>query len=161
MPASPQQAADTEHRRKQAVALRLGGAPWQAISDQLGYSGPAAACKDVGRALAASAQELRQGADQLRTLQHQRYERLLMAVWPQAVQGDLRANERAERLINRISELHGLNAPIQHEVITVDAVTARIRVLAEQLDVPIPERLALPPGDGPTPVLAGTGDAED
>lgn len=159
----PAREVELTKRRSQAVALKLGGATWQQIADQLGYSDRGAACKDVSRALEQSRAELRENAEELRTLQHERYQRLLMAVWPMAVQGDLRANEQAARLVDRITNLLGLNAPIQHEVITVDAVTARIRDLSEQLGLPVPERFAITgelAGEGSAALPPGAGDPQ-
>jgi hypothetical protein len=162
MSASPEQSAHTEARRKHAVALRLGGAKFQDIADQLGYADRASAFKDIQRAMALSAAELRGQAEELRALQAARYERLLMAVWPRAIQGDLRANERAEKLVARLSDLLGLNAPIQHEVITVDYVTQRIQQLSGELGRPVPERLALERGGAESPAAPeGPGDRED
>lgn len=56
-------------RRARAVAMRVAGTPWAAIASALGYSGPAAACKDVSRALEASRRALGLAADELRELE--------------------------------------------------------------------------------------------
>jgi hypothetical protein len=163
LPASREQSAATEERRKNAVALRLAGAAWQAIADQLGYASRGAACEDVRRAMALSRAELAQSANELRETELSRLDRLQAALWTKAINGDVKAVDAALKIIDRRIRLLGLDAPQQVEVFTVDAVTARIRALADELGVPVPERvqLALPAGGDGTPANApGTGAAE-
>lgn len=68
-------------RRAQAVQLRLAGHTWDTIATQLGYSGAAAACKDVSRALRAALDKLKQATDELREQELQHLYALRQKAW--------------------------------------------------------------------------------
>lgn len=119
-------------RRKQATALRLAGVDWQSIADRLGYTDRDHACQDVRRALKQSAAELSSSLEDLRQEELARIDRLIAAIWAQAMAGDQRAAETCARLIDRRVRLLGLDAPIKHEVITIDAIDRQLQELAER-----------------------------
>jgi hypothetical protein len=135
MPASKAEQDRARERRKQNIALRLAGAGWQQIADQLGYASRGAACEDYRRATAQSKAELDRSVEELRREDVDRVERLLLAYWPQAVAGNQRAGEFALKLLERRARLLQLDAPTQHEVITVSAVEREIARLEEELGV--------------------------
>lgn len=110
-------------KEAQAINLRRAGASYEDIARQLGYADPSGAYRAVQRVLRRTIQE---PADDLRTLEGQRIERLLMAVWPLALgrevrQADgsmkredpsLKAVEQARKLIADRRQLFGLDSPI-------------------------------------------------
>lgn len=55
-------------------------------------------------------------AEQLRTLEGQRLDRLQRAVWARAMEGDLKAVDRVLRIINTRCELFGINKPVTQNV---------------------------------------------
>jgi len=46
-PNSPTSPLTAKHKREKAIALRTKGRTWQQVADEIGYSGPAAACNAV------------------------------------------------------------------------------------------------------------------
>lgn len=110
MATSRAQRATTAARRSKAVQMRLAGAQWQHIADTLGYSGRAAACKDVTRALKASLDEQSRNAELLRHTELLRLDRLQTGLWTQAAGGDRQAVETVLKVIDRRVDLLGLKA---------------------------------------------------
>jgi len=109
MPASKAQRAATADRRTKATALRIAGMDWQSIADQLGYSSRGAACTDVSRALEANLAELRDKAEEMRSIESMRLDRLQASLWPKAVKGDVKAIDAVLRIIDRRMRLLGLH----------------------------------------------------
>lgn len=133
MPASKAQRAATAERRSKAVAMRLAGIDYETITKRLGYSSRAAAHVDITRALEANVAEQNHNADVLRQEELQRLDRLQAGVWAAAAAGNSRAVETVLRIIDRRCKLLGLDAPVRHEVVTLDAIEAEIRRLSFEL----------------------------
>jgi hypothetical protein len=129
MSASRAKRAQVAERRAKAIAMVLAGVDYETIADRLGYASRGAAHTDVDRALAAYLTDLKTEAGQLRETQAMRYQRLLAAVWPKALKGDLKAAETAARLVDRIVKLWGLAAPDRLDV-NVDAQRLGDEILA-------------------------------
>lgn len=125
--------AHAAQRQAAAIKLRIAGATWEDIAQQLGYAGKAAAYMDVKRALRNGLDELALNREEYRQLELERLDRLTMALWTKAMAGDTRAVDSINRLRIQYARLLGLEAPIQHEVITIDAVTAEIQRLEARL----------------------------
>lgn len=107
-------------KERQALDLRLAGARFADIADKLGYANESGAYKAVQRALTST---LQPAADELREVESARLERLLLAVWPAALDGDAKAIAQARGLIDQRCKLLGLNAPARVDVdatVTVD-----------------------------------------
>lgn len=100
-------------RANRAVELVLAGATLQQVADALGYKSKSSAHAAVQRGLQADTDRMADSRDEARTLQHRRCERLLRAIWPKALSGDLGAVDRALRILERESKLLGLDAPVQ------------------------------------------------
>lgn len=110
-------------KEAQAINLRRAGATYEDIARQVGYSDPSGAYRAVQRVLRRTIQE---PADDLRTLEGQRLERLMMAVWPLALGREIRtadgkvtredpnlkAVEAARKIIADRRTLFGLDSPI-------------------------------------------------
>lgn len=133
MPASKAQRAATAERRAKAVAMRLAGVDYDTIAQRLGYASRGAAYTDIDRALQTRLAEQRHGADVLRQQELARLDRLQAAAWTAAASGDLKAIETVLKVIDRRCKLLGLDAPVRHEVVTLDAIDAEIARLTAEL----------------------------
>jgi hypothetical protein len=109
MPASKVQRAATAERRNKAIAMKLAGADWALIATSLDYSGPAAACKDVTRAMEASLAAQVRNAELLRHQELLRLDRLQRGLWTRAVAGDHKCADTVLRVIQTRIKLLGLD----------------------------------------------------
>lgn len=113
-------------RDKSAVALRLAGAPYEAIATTLGYPSSGAARTAVETVLANSVNQAHD-LPHLRELTSRRIERLLRSVWTKATDPEdpdhLAYARTALALVDRHSRLMGLDAPQRLEVSTPDQET--------------------------------------
>lgn len=101
--------ADVIERERRVLELRRAGVSFDLIATQVGYRDRGAAYKAYKRALART---LQQPAAELRDLEVDRLDRLLTAVWPKALRGDLAAVDRVLRVAERRARLLGLDAPV-------------------------------------------------
>lgn len=133
MPASKAKRAEVAQRRAKAVAMRIAGMDYETIAQRLGYYNRGAAYNDITAALEANVAEQNRNADVLRQEELQRLDRLQAGVWAAAAAGDTRAVDTALKIIDRRCKLLGLDAPVRHEVVTLDAVDAEIKRLTAEL----------------------------
>lgn len=120
----------------QIIELRRAGVTWEKIAREVGFKNASGAYKMYQRAAERMA---RPHLEEYRDMQLDRLERMHMAVWPRAKDGDLRAIETALRIGDREAKLLGLDAPtkIQAEVTVYEGQqliehTARIVELVRQ-----------------------------
>jgi len=101
--------ADREARRWEALNMRRAGFSFRDIGERLDITRQAAA-QMVNRCLSELAPDPQQVVE-LREMQRSRLERLLLAVWPQAIANppDLDAHDRAHKLIQTMIRLDGLS----------------------------------------------------
>ena len=104
---------DALERQKQALALRLAGAPYARIAEQLGYRGTGGAHAAVKAALRKTLQE---PADEIRTIEEERLNALLLSMWRQAQQGNQGAVDRCLKIMERRARLLGLDAPTKTDM---------------------------------------------
>lgn len=110
-----------EERRRKVVQLRLAGVKFDEIGHQLrefyGENATdlgALARVDWQRAREKSRRLTEESVEELRSLQVDRLERLLAAVWPKALRADdPKFTESAARIIERLFKLQGLEPPTQ------------------------------------------------
>lgn len=144
---------DSERRRaalekqRQALELRKGGVGYRAIADRLGYKSPSSAHEAVETALRRTIQE---PADEVRKLELERLDSLLMAMWPQAIATKEKAAnplavDRVLRIMARRAAYLGLDAPVKFSIekvvndvaaelgMTSDETAATIADLTEML----------------------------
>ena len=111
-------------RAMACVALRLAGASYAAIAEVQELASPAIARQVVEEALAASVDE-QKDIPKMRALTSLRLERLLQSIWGPATDATnkehLNYARTALALVDRISKLHGTDAPQRLEVSTPDA----------------------------------------
>ncbi|GGN39554.1 hypothetical protein FHR83_006693 [Actinoplanes campanulatus] len=158
MPASRAKRADTAQRRRQAIDMRMAGASYQRIADQLGYTSRGAACQDITRALEQAVAEQIISAEAYREEELQRLDALLAEAWAvlkrehltvshgkvvyddttgQPILDDgptLAAIDRILKIQERRSKYLGLDAPTRVEAITIDSLDAEIAKLAAELE---------------------------
>lgn len=101
-----------------AVQMKLAGATWQQIAEALGYPTARQALVAVERTLE---KQLKDGdRDAMRRLAGARLDRLLLGVWPKAIDGEhpehLIAVTKAREIIDRHAKLFGLDAPTEFVV---------------------------------------------
>ena len=85
--------------------------------------------------MSALKQTLQEPADELRKLELERLDKLLLGVWPQAVRGNQGSVDRALRIMERRAKLLGLDAPVKSEWSgpdggPIEVTDARERLLA-------------------------------
>lgn len=81
MSASRAKRASVAERRTKAINMRMAGASYQEIADELGYNSRAAACQDITRALEANVAELAIPVEVLRETELQRLDLLWSEAW--------------------------------------------------------------------------------
>lgn len=114
-----EQAKKTPKTRAEAgAALLVQGASFKDIADMLDYPSPQVAKVSVERVLASTVSAPEKEA--MRSVVHQRYEKLLKSVMARATNPKdaqhLAYNARANAIVDRMSKLHGLDAPTQVQI---------------------------------------------
>jgi hypothetical protein len=104
---SPRRIEAVEKQRK-ALDLRKAGATYAAIAKQLEYAGPTSAERAVKAALNATVKD---AADDVRNLEVERLDAMLLGLWKMANSGNLGAVDRVLRIQERRAKLLGLDAP--------------------------------------------------
>lgn len=97
---------DRNRRVRDALELRKAGVPYQAIAERLGWKSSASAYKAVKKALE---DQINEPAEELRQMEIERLNHLLMLIWAKIQQGDMRSIEQAMRVMERISTLRGMD----------------------------------------------------
>ena len=92
------------------IELRRAGVTWEKIALEVGFRNASGAYKMYQRA---AERMVRPHLEEYRDMQLDRLERMHMAVWPRAKDGDLRAIDTALRIADREANLLNLNAPIK------------------------------------------------
>lgn len=91
-------------KHNKALELRKAGASYEAIAKSLGYAGPSGAKHAVEKALERA---IREPAEELRALEYERLNHLMMVLWARAQAGELPAIDRVLRIQERIAALMG------------------------------------------------------
>jgi len=94
-------------RQRKALELRKAGLTYQAIADQLGYTSVSGARQSVIRAFDEIIQE---DTEELRRLQIERLNQMLVPVYAKAVNGDEGSMRTALAIMDKIDALKGTNA---------------------------------------------------
>ncbi len=100
-------------KQMQALELRKAGVSYVRIAEVLGYASGSGAHKAVASALKKTLQE---PADDLRTLEIERLDAMLSAIWASVKQGQYGAIDRAIKIMERKAKLLGMDAPTKHDV---------------------------------------------
>jgi DNA-binding CsgD family transcriptional regulator len=99
-------------RERDALEMRIGGASARAIAEQLGIT-ERGARKAIRRAMDRIKDEIRGNAEDLYELQLERLDKMLLAVWSDAIKGRYGAVDRVLRIESQRAKLLGLDAPTQ------------------------------------------------
>lgn len=99
-------------KEMKVLDLRRAGLTWTRIAEEVGYADHTGAYAAYKRAIKRTMQ---QPADELRTQELDRLDRLQLAIWPNAMKGDTRAVLTIVRLMERRAKLTGLDMPIKIE----------------------------------------------
>ena len=113
-------------RQRQALELRLGGAPYHSIASALGYATAYGAQLAIEAALKKTLQE---PAEDVRKIELERLDALLLAVWGKARKGDYFAIDAALKILARRAKLLGLDAPVKQILTGQDGGPVTLRVL--------------------------------
>lgn len=97
-----------KEKQRQALELRMGGATYAQIAQVLGYANSSGPKRLLDKAMQATIQE---PVEQLRMIQIERLNRLLLACWTRAAAGDDSAMARAQSIMRDINAISGLNEP--------------------------------------------------
>jgi len=109
------QRVTAKEREIRALELRKSGATYRAIGESLGIT-EQGAHKCVMRAIDKLNEKIIEDAVQVRRLELERLDRLFLAIYRTAIQGNLDAIDRILRIMTRRAKLLGLDAVEQAEV---------------------------------------------
>lgn len=120
------QLIETAERRNFVLRLRKSGATLREIANQAqqyfgadqlpqGWDSLYVA-KDIKRELERVKAERDESVDEIIALEIERLDRLFMAMWQRALQGDEKAIDRCLRIMQRRADLLGLDAPKRQEL---------------------------------------------
>lgn len=118
--------AKAEARRVQALDLRLAGATYRDISSRLGVT-VAQSYKDVQQALRDYCQDT---AEEVRDQELARLDRLMLAHWQRALNGDHKSTATVLSIMDRRAKILGLDAPAKVDI----TMYIRQKALEEGLD---------------------------
>lgn len=107
----------SREKQRQALELRKGGASYAAIAQAVGYNDASAARKAVIKAFGEIVQE---PAEELRTIQVERLNHMLLALWPRIQQGDERSIGTGLSIMDRLNEHAGLTGRPGSTSVTVN-----------------------------------------
>lgn len=100
----------TAERRSRSIQLRLMGATFEQIGEQLGITRQSAHALVMSE-LEKRTAETSQAAETLRQIEIERMGQLLYAIMPTAVAGDIAHVREVRAISERLSKLQGLDAP--------------------------------------------------
>lgn len=162
-----------QQKRRQALELRKAGATYEQIAQSVGYHDASAAHKAVMKAFG---QVIQEPVSDLKRIQIERLNHMLVVLWPQVNAGDRGAMQTALMVMNKIDALEGTEAAkrveVQHGggVLVVDGDSdeyqAALKRMAGMVDVnghntanqpvaaapgtpALPQGKSYPPGMGP------------
>lgn len=107
-------------RRVEALKLRQAGASYREIGRTLGIDAMTAH-SDVKAAVAELNEQQNELAIEVRRLELERLDRMQLALWKQAMDGNQGAHDRVLRIMERRAKLLGLDAPTRAELTGKDA----------------------------------------
>lgn len=102
-----------KERTRRALELRKAGATYEAIAQALGYNGANGAWQAVKRGIEQGIQE---PAAELRYIQYERLNNMLLVEWPKVQSGDENAIRTCLQIMDKMDRLMGTDAPIKTEV---------------------------------------------
>jgi hypothetical protein len=114
-PPHPGESEIIAERRMRALNLRKAGGSYRQIAQQLGVS-LNTAWADVNAELLELREQTKADAAEVRDLELQRCDEMILGLWPAVRRGDPKAVSAAVRVSERRSKLLGLDAPSKSEI---------------------------------------------
>ncbi len=99
-------------RQARALEMRKAGYTYPEIAAAVGYAGKASAYRAVDAALKKTLQE---PADELRVMEAERLDAMLLGLWEKATTGDTWSVDRVLGIMERRARLLGLDRPPEHD----------------------------------------------
>ncbi|SEU46566.1 hypothetical protein [Nonomuraea wenchangensis] len=96
-------------RRNQALQMRIAGVSPTLIAERLGYNSPQAAAGDITAALKRAAKAEGLAAEHLLHLEIDRLDRMMAALWPKVLKGEVNAADTCLKIIHKRASLLGLD----------------------------------------------------
>lgn len=112
-PARGKGQVDQALREHRVIELRAKGYSFQQIADQEHYANASAASKAFKSGMG---KLIKPVADEVRTLELERLDKFLLALWDKIEQGDPIAIDRGLKIMDRRAKYLGLDAPIKQQV---------------------------------------------
>lgn len=103
-------------RQQEALQLRLRGQTYREIAEATGYASESGARKAVETALQAIRDECEETAEEVRSMELQRLDKMLDGVWSSAIGGDPKGIEAALKIMDRRAKLLGLDRAQKREI---------------------------------------------
>jgi hypothetical protein len=127
-PATSQRRLNAAQKQAEALRLRATGMSFEKIAKELGYRGHQGAHRAVTTGLEKT---LREPADELRTLEAERLDRMLEGIWEKAINGGTWQIDRVLSIMDRRAKLLGLDTNNDIGRQAVDEATENFRIGAE------------------------------
>lgn len=121
-------------RQREVLKLRTQGLTFQEIADRLGYKGRTGVYDAFRKALQATIQE---PADEARRVEVERLDKLIAAIWSEAMAGKLFAIDRVLMIMDRRAKLLGLDAPQKVDI------QGDVQRIADQIGITEAEAVAI------------------
>ena len=147
---------EVELRRYRILEMKLAGAPARQIAEREGIS-HGLVNRDVQKILGDMAKQNVGNADQMRALQMERYNALLLRQWQLAMAGDKDAITIVLRLLDRINQINGIipdrpliNMSLEQHMMAINngPVTFKIETASDDTDTNISETESIPEATG-------------
>jgi orotate phosphoribosyltransferase-like protein len=131
-PKRPAAAEDAliQQRRLEALDLRKAGFTYRAIATQLKVTHETAR-SDVMTALKQLSDRQDTETAEYRNLELERLDRMMLAVWSDAIKGHLGAVDRVLKISERRARLMGLDAPVKQELSGLNGSELVIKIVRE------------------------------
>ncbi|MEU7859067.1 hypothetical protein [Nonomuraea sp. NPDC049141] len=138
----PQAKLARHERRYQALQMRIAGVSPTVIAERLDYASPQAVSKDITDALKRAAKAEAMAAEQLLHLEIGRLDRVMAALWPKVLKGEVQPAETVLKIINKRAMLLGLDQINRNGVADADMASLlgnMLLQLQQRHDVPDPD----------------------
>ncbi|TYB71231.1 hypothetical protein FXF51_01990 [Nonomuraea sp. PA05] len=145
-------------RRNQALQMRIAGVSPTLIAERLGYNSPQAASGDITAALKRAAKVEGLAAEHLLHLELSRLDRMLAALWPKVLKGEVQAAEVCHKIIKTRASLTGVSELNRHGAPDNDMASllgAMLAQLQQRYQVPDPDLDAIASADVQADVVTG------
>lgn len=107
-------------REARCVEMKLAGLPNEVIAQAVGYKHRSNVAKAIKKCLD---ERVNESVDEIRKLEVARCDRLIQALWRDALEGKYLAVDRVLRVMERKAQIQGLDAPVRRELTVINKDT--------------------------------------